>query len=56
LTGLPSRYETATGNPRLNAVVIEADPETGKAVSIERISVSAQELDSLSPASASVAR
>jgi metallophosphoesterase (TIGR00282 family) len=56
LTGLPSRYETATGNPRLNAVVVEADPNSGKARSIERISLSAQQLDSLSPVATSAAR
>src|SRR6187431_2427470 len=31
LTGMPARFETATENPRLNAVIIEADDETGRA-------------------------
>src|SRR5688500_10177664 len=56
LTGLPSRCETATGNPRLNAVVVEADPATGKAVSIERVSLSALELEALTSAANAVAR
>jgi len=47
LTGMPSRFETATGNPRLNAVIIEADEQTGRAVDIERISYSLEELRDL---------
>ncbi len=48
-TGLPARFEPATGDPRLNAVVIEANPESGHAVSIERVSLSAEELASQDP-------
>jgi metallophosphoesterase (TIGR00282 family) len=44
LTGMPARFETAEGNPRLNAVIVEADDETGRAVDIERISYSQEEL------------
>ena len=44
LNGLPARFETATGNPRLNAVLIEADEETGHATDIERLSYSLAEL------------
>jgi metallophosphoesterase (TIGR00282 family) len=44
LTGLPSRFETATANPRLNGVVIDADEATGKATDIERLSYSQDEL------------
>jgi metallophosphoesterase (TIGR00282 family) len=47
LTGLPARFETATGNPRLNAVMIDADEQTGKATHIERLSVSIDDLDHL---------
>jgi hypothetical protein len=47
LTGMPSRFETATGNPRLNAVVIEADEATGRSHSIERLDLSLAELDAL---------
>jgi 2',3'-cyclic-nucleotide 2'-phosphodiesterase len=50
LTGLPARFETATGNPRLNAVIVEADEQTGKAIDIERITYSAEELEHLSHA------
>src|SRR5881398_2146190 len=45
LTALPARFETATANPRLNAVIVEADEQTGKAIDIERLSYSSQEID-----------
>ena len=47
LTALPARFETATANPRLNAVIVEADEKTGKATDIERVSYSAEELEDL---------
>lgn len=37
LTGLPTKFEPATGNVQLHAVVIEIDVESGIAKSIERI-------------------
>jgi metallophosphoesterase (TIGR00282 family) len=47
LTGRPQRFETATENPRLNGVIVSADETTGRASSISRISLSAQEIESL---------
>jgi metallophosphoesterase (TIGR00282 family) len=47
LTGLPAKFETATGNPRLHAVIVEADEQTGRATEIERLSLSADELQQL---------
>jgi metallophosphoesterase (TIGR00282 family) len=47
LTALPQKFDTATGNPRLNAVVIEADEASGFATDIERVSLSAEELHDL---------
>jgi metallophosphoesterase (TIGR00282 family) len=44
LTGMPTRFEPATGNPRLNAVIIEADEKTGRATAVARISHSEKEL------------
>jgi 2',3'-cyclic-nucleotide 2'-phosphodiesterase len=41
LTGMPSRFEPATGDVRLAAVVIECDAETGRASRIERLLVDA---------------
>ncbi len=43
--GMPVRMETATGNPRLNGIVVAADEGTGKATSVERVSLSAKELE-----------
>jgi len=39
MTGRPSRFETASANPRINGVVISADPATGRAKSIVRVSL-----------------
>ena len=36
LDGMPARFEVAAGNIQMNAVLIEADPSTGHALSIER--------------------
>src|SRR5437660_8768890 len=44
INGLPARFDTATDNPRLNAVVIDADEHTGRAIGIERLSYGAEEL------------
>ena len=49
LTGLPARFETATGNPRLHAVMIDADEDTGKATAIERLSLGVDDLAQLGP-------
>lgn len=42
--GLPARMEPASGNPRLQAVVIDADEQTGRARGIERIDWSLDDL------------
>ncbi len=39
LNGMPVRFEPATGDVRLSAVVIDCDEKTGKARSIERLMV-----------------
>jgi len=44
IRGLPARFETATGQPRLHGVTVEIDERTGKAISIERISIDAEPL------------
>jgi metallophosphoesterase (TIGR00282 family) len=43
-TGLPNRFEPATGDPKLHAVVITADETTGKATDIRRLSMTAERL------------
>jgi metallophosphoesterase (TIGR00282 family) len=42
IRGLPARFETATGQPRLHGVAVEIDERTGKALSIERIDLDAE--------------
>jgi metallophosphoesterase (TIGR00282 family) len=37
LTGMPARFETAKGDPRLAAVVVDVNPETGRARGIQRM-------------------
>ena len=44
LNAMPSRFEPATGNPRLNGVVVEADDKTGRASRVTRLSFSEREL------------
>lgn len=55
LTGLPSRFETAAGDPRLNAVVITADDASGRASAIERVSLGADALTELAALTAAPA-
>lgn len=55
LTGLPTRFETATGDPRLNAVVVTGDADTGRASAIERVSLGAEALAELAAVSAAPA-
>lgn len=46
-TGLPVRFEPASGDPRLNGVIVTADPATGRATAIERVSLAGAEIDAL---------
>jgi 2',3'-cyclic-nucleotide 2'-phosphodiesterase len=47
LTAMPAKFEAAGGIARLNAVLVTADPATGRAVAIERINLAAAEVDTL---------
>jgi hypothetical protein len=47
LNSMPARFEAATGGARLNAVIITADPASGKATAIERLNLSAQDVEAL---------
>ena len=40
VSGMPAKFEAATGPARLNAIIITADPSTGKALGIERVTMS----------------
>ena len=45
LTGMPNRFETAKGDPRFAAAVIDVDPETGRARAIDRMLLSEGDLE-----------
>ena len=47
LSGLPAKFEPATGGTRLNAIVITANPASGRATGIERLNLSASDVDAL---------
>ncbi len=47
LTGMPVRFETASGDLRLHAVVVDADEATGRARRIETLSLSMADLERL---------
>jgi 2',3'-cyclic-nucleotide 2'-phosphodiesterase len=44
-TGLPARFEPATGDLRLHGALITADPVSGRAESIERVAVTSAMLE-----------
>ncbi len=44
LTGMPTRFETAKGDPRFAAAVVSVDPDTGRASRIERMLLSENDL------------
>ena len=43
-TGLPARFDSASGDVRLHAVLIAADPTTGYATSIRRLALTQEQL------------
>jgi metallophosphoesterase (TIGR00282 family) len=47
LNALPAKFETATANPRLHAVIVETDAQTGRATDIERLSLGVDDLEQL---------
>ena len=52
LTGMPARFEAASGDPKLHAVVITAEVTTGRATAIERLSLTPTDVDVLAKAEA----
>jgi len=55
MSGLPVRFEPATGDARLHGVAITADPITGKAIAIERISLTEEQLKTITDSASAVA-
>ena len=56
LTAMPTKFESAAGPARLNAVIVTADPATGRATSIERLNMSEQEVETIEPPAAEPVR
>ena len=47
VTGMPAKFEAANGGARLNAIIITADAATGRASAIERVNLSAADVEAL---------
>lgn len=47
ISGMPSRFETAKGDPRLAAVVVDVDPASGRALSVDRMLLAEKDLAGL---------
>jgi metallophosphoesterase (TIGR00282 family) len=54
MSGLPVRFEPATGDPRLHGVTITVDPITGKATAIERVALTEEQLKELTDRASAV--
>jgi metallophosphoesterase (TIGR00282 family) len=47
LTCVPAHFDVATGDPRLNGALITIDPQTGRALSISRVSLNQEDTQRL---------
>jgi hypothetical protein len=56
LSGMPAKFEAASGPARLNAIVVTADAASGRALAIERLNLSALEVDALAARAAEATR
>ncbi len=54
ISGLPVRFEPATGDARLHGVTITADPATGQATAIQRIALTEEQLKAITDAASAV--
>lgn len=54
IDGMPVRFETASKNSRINAVIVTADAETGRAESIESLNLSAEDIENFNQMSESI--
>jgi calcineurin-like phosphoesterase len=52
VSGMPAKFEAATGPGRLNGVIVTADLATGRATAIQRISLSNADVDTMVPQAA----
>ena len=51
--GLPAKFEAASGPGRLNAAIVTADARSGRATAIERLNLSARDVEALAATAAS---
>jgi metallophosphoesterase (TIGR00282 family) len=56
LTAMPTKFEPATGNPRLNGIVVTADPATGRATAVTRLNYSSADLEHLAAETSAATR
>jgi 2',3'-cyclic-nucleotide 2'-phosphodiesterase len=56
VSGMPAKFDAASGPARLNAVIVTADPATGRATAIERLNMSASEVEAMAEAPATPTR
>jgi metallophosphoesterase (TIGR00282 family) len=54
ITGRPTRFEPASGDPRLHGVTVTADPLTGKATAIELVALTEEQLKAITEAASAV--
>ncbi|MFN8058914.1 MAG: TIGR00282 family metallophosphoesterase [Vicinamibacterales bacterium] len=47
ITGMPTRFDTATGRPTLHGVLVDVDASSGRAVRLERLSLTLPALEAL---------
>jgi hypothetical protein len=52
----PTQFEVATADARLSGTIVEVDPNTGRAMSIERLRVTQDEADRLAGVPVQAAR
>jgi metallophosphoesterase (TIGR00282 family) len=56
LNGMPSKFEPANGNPRLNGLLVDADEQTGRATAVRRLSYTERDLLALTAQAAAGAQ
>jgi len=49
VTGMPAKFESATGPGRLNGVIVTADLATGRATAIQRLNLSSADVEAMAP-------
>ena len=47
VSGLPARFETASGDPKMHGVVIDVDASNGRATGITRLSLTEDQLKAI---------